>query len=48
MVIIKPIPRRFMMAQKIERVDTIPLIVAILKKMNVQQVIDSSLLHHGN
>ena len=36
------------MTQKIERVDTIPLIIAILKKMNVQQIIDSTWIHHGN
>jgi transposase len=37
-----------MMAQKIERVDTIPLVIAILKKMDVQQIIDSIWIHHGN
>jgi transposase len=37
-----------MMTQKIERVDTIPLIIAILKKMDVQQIIDSTWIHHGN
>lgn len=36
------------MAQKIERVDTIPLIIAILKKMGVQQIIDSIFIPHGN
>ena len=36
------------MAQKIERIDTIPLILAILKKMEVQQHIDSIFIHHGN
>jgi hypothetical protein len=40
MVIISPIPWRFMMAQKLERVDTAPLIVAILKKMDIRQIID--------
>lgn len=48
MVIMKPITWRFMMAQKIERVDTIPLIIAILKKMNVQQIIDNTWKPHGN
>jgi transposase len=37
-----------MMAQKIERVDTIPLIIAILKKMGVQEIIDSIWIPHGN
>jgi transposase len=37
-----------MMTQKIERVDTIPLVIAILKKMDVQQIIDSTWIHHGN
>jgi transposase len=37
-----------MMAQKIERVDTIPLIIAILKKMGVQEIIDSIFIPHGN
>jgi transposase len=37
-----------MMTQKIERVDTIPLIIAILKKMDVQPIIDSIWIHHGN
>ena len=36
------------MAQKIERVDTIPLIISILMKMGVQQVIDSIFIPHGN
>lgn len=36
------------MAQKIERVDTIPLIIAILKKMGVQEIIDSIFIAHGN
>lgn len=36
------------MARKIERVDTIPLIIAMLKTMGVQQIIDSILIHHGN
>lgn len=48
MVIMKPIAWRCMMAQKIERVDTIPLIIAILKKMKVQQIIDSIWIQHGN
>jgi len=37
-----------MMAQKIERVDTIPLIIAILKKMEVHRIIDSIFIPHGN
>jgi transposase len=37
-----------MMAQKIQRVDTIPLIIAILKKMGVRQIIDSIFIPHGN
>jgi transposase len=37
-----------MMTQKIERVDTIPLIIAIVNKMGVQQVIDSIFIPHGN
>jgi hypothetical protein len=37
MVIIKPITWRFMMATKIERVDTIPLIIGFLEKMGVQK-----------
>jgi hypothetical protein len=37
-----------MMVQKIERVDTIPLIIAILKKMGVQEIIDSIFTPHGN
>jgi hypothetical protein len=41
MVIIKLIPWRFMMAQKIQRVDTIPHIIAMLKKMGVEKVIES-------
>lgn len=36
------------MTQKIERVDTIPLIIAIVKKMDVQQIIDSVFIAHGN
>jgi len=36
------------MAQKIERLDTIPLIIAIVKKMGVQQIIDSVFIPHGN
>jgi len=48
MIIIKLISWRFMMAQKIERVDTIPLIISILMKMGVQQVIDSIFIPHGN
>lgn len=36
------------MAQKIENVDTKPLIIAILKKMNVQHIIDTTWIHHGN
>ena len=48
MVIIKPITWRFMMTQRIERVDTIPLIIAILNKMGVQKVIDSIFIPHGN
>jgi hypothetical protein len=38
----------FMMAQKIERVDTIPLIIAILKKMEIHRIIDSIFIPHGN
>jgi transposase len=37
-----------MMAQKIQRVDTIPLIIAMLKKMGVEKVIDSVFVQHGN
>jgi transposase len=37
-----------MMATKIERVDTIPLIIGFLEKMGVQQVIDSIFTPHGN
>jgi transposase len=37
-----------MMAQKIQRVDTIPLIIAMLKKMGVEKVIDSVFTQHGN
>jgi len=37
-----------MMTQRIERVDTIPLIIAILNKMGVQKVIDSIFIPHGN
>jgi transposase len=37
-----------MMATKIQRIDTIPLIIAMLKKMNVAQVIDSVFTAHGN
>ena len=48
MVIIKPITWRFMMATKIERVDTIPLIIGFLDKMGVQQVIDGIFTAHGN
>ena len=48
MVIMKPTTWRFMMAQRIERVDTIPLIIAILNKMGVQQIIDSVFIPHGN
>jgi transposase len=48
MVIIKLIPWRFMMAQKIQRVDTIPLIIAMLTKMGVEKVIDSVFTQHGN
>lgn len=36
------------MAQKIERIDTIPLIIAFLNKMGVQQAIDSVFVQHGN
>jgi hypothetical protein len=36
------------MTQKIERIDTIPLIIAILKKMRVAQIIDSIFIPHGN
>jgi transposase len=37
-----------MMAQKIERVDTIPIIIAFLRKMDVQLAIDSIFIQHGN
>ncbi|MCU0643456.1 MAG: hypothetical protein MUC94_04285 [bacterium] len=37
-----------MMAPKIERVDTIPLIISFLDKMVVQQVIDGIFISHGN
>jgi transposase len=37
-----------MMAQKIERIDTIPIIISILKKMEVQRIIDSIWISHGN
>ena len=36
------------MTQKIERVDTILFMIAILKKLYVQQVIDCSFIPHGN
>ena len=36
------------MAEKIERVDTIPLVIAMLKRMGVQQIIDSIFIPHGN
>lgn len=36
------------MTQRIERIDTIPLINAILKKMDIQQIIDSIFIPHGN
>lgn len=36
------------MAQKIERIDTIPLIIATLERMNVQKTVDSIYLAHGN
>jgi hypothetical protein len=44
MVIIKLIPWRFMMAQKIQRVDTIPLIIGMLKKMGVEKSLTVFLL----
>ncbi len=36
------------MTQKIQRVDTIPLIIAILTRMGVRRVIDSVFIQHGN
>ena len=36
------------MAPKIERIDTIPLIIATLDKMNVQKTVDSIFIAHGN
>ncbi len=36
------------MAPKIERIDTIPLIIATLEKMNVQKTVDSIFIAHGN
>ena len=36
------------MAQKIERVDTMPLIISILMKIGVQQVIDGIFIPHGS
>ncbi len=36
------------MAQKIERIDTIPIIIVFLEKMNVQHLIDSIFIPHGN
>ena len=36
------------MTQKIERIDTIPLIIAILTKMRVQETIDNIFMRHGN
>jgi len=35
-------------APKIERIDTIPLIIASLEKMNVQKTVDSIFIAHGN
>jgi hypothetical protein len=37
-----------MMALKIERIDTIPLIIGFLKQMGVQEAIDGILKPHGN
>jgi transposase len=37
-----------MMTQRIERVDTIPLIYAMLKRMGVEEVVDSIFIPHGN
>lgn len=37
-----------MMTRKIERIDTIPLINAILNKMEVRQVVDGIFISHGN
>ena len=48
MVIIKPPTLRLMMTQRIERVDTIPLINAMLVNMGVEEVIDSIFKPHGN
>jgi hypothetical protein len=39
---------RFMMTQTIERVDTIPLIHAMLANMGVEEVIDNIFVPHGN
>ena len=39
---------RFMMTQRIERVDTIPLINAMLVNMGVEKVIDNIFKPHGN
>ena len=36
------------MAPKIERIDTIPLIIATLEKMNVQKTVDNIFIAHGN
>lgn len=36
------------MAPKIERIDTIPLIIASLEKMNVEKTVDSIFIAHGN
>ena len=47
MLIIKPMPWRFMMTQRIERVDTIPLINAMLVNMGVEKVIDNIFKPHG-
>jgi len=36
------------MAQKIERVDSIPIILAVLHRMGVQEIIDTVFVAHGN
>lgn len=37
-----------MMEQRIERVDSIPLIIYWLKKMRIHTIIDSIFIPHGN
>lgn len=36
------------MAKKIERIDTIPIIISFLSKMGIQKIIDSIFIPHGN